>query len=27
MLADAPLTTILPVIDMARARAFYEKKL
>jgi predicted enzyme related to lactoylglutathione lyase len=27
MLADAPLTTILPVIDLARARAFYEKKL
>ena len=27
MLANAPLTTILPVIDLARARAFYEKKL
>jgi predicted enzyme related to lactoylglutathione lyase len=27
MLADAPLTTILPVIDLARARAFYENKL
>ena len=27
MLADAPLTTILPVMDLARARAFYEKKL
>ena len=27
MLADAPLTTILPVLDLARARAFYEQKL
>ena len=27
MLADAPLTTILPVVDLARARAFYEQKL
>jgi predicted enzyme related to lactoylglutathione lyase len=27
MLANAPLTTILPVMDMTRARAFYEKKL
>ena len=27
MLANAPLTTILPVMDLARARAFYEKKL
>ncbi len=25
MLADAPVTTMLPVIDMARAREFYEK--
>lgn len=24
MLTDAPVTTMLPVIDMARARAFYE---
>lgn len=27
MLANAPLTTILPVIDMVRARVFYEQKL
>jgi catechol 2,3-dioxygenase-like lactoylglutathione lyase family enzyme len=27
MLATAPLTTILPVIDMQRARDFYENKL
>jgi predicted enzyme related to lactoylglutathione lyase len=27
MLKNAPLTTILPVIDMARARDFYENKL
>ncbi len=27
MLTDAPVTTILPVIDMQRAREFYEKKL
>ena len=27
MLAQAPLTTILPVVDLARARAFYEEKL
>ena len=27
MLADSPMTTILPVVDLARARAFYEKKL
>jgi len=27
MLATAPLTTILPVIDMQRARDFYESKL
>jgi catechol 2,3-dioxygenase-like lactoylglutathione lyase family enzyme len=27
MLADAPLTTILPVVDLARARAFYEQRL
>jgi len=27
MLANCPVTTILPVIDMPRARAFYEKKL
>ncbi|MBI4984999.1 MAG: VOC family protein [Rhodocyclales bacterium] len=27
MLADAPVTTILPVMDLARARAFYEEKL
>jgi predicted enzyme related to lactoylglutathione lyase len=27
MLADAPLTTILPVLDLARARTFYEQKL
>ena len=27
MLANAPLTTILPVVDLARARAFYEQKL
>ena len=27
MLTDAPLTTILPVLDLARARAFYEQKL
>ena len=27
MLADAPVTTILPIVDMARARAFYEGKL
>ena len=27
MLENAPLTTILPVIDMQRARGFYEKKL
>jgi predicted enzyme related to lactoylglutathione lyase len=27
MLANAPLTTILPVVDLQRARAFYEQKL
>jgi catechol 2,3-dioxygenase-like lactoylglutathione lyase family enzyme len=27
MLTDSPMTTILPVVDMARARAFYEGKL
>ena len=27
MLADAPMTTILPVTDMPRARNFYESKL
>jgi catechol 2,3-dioxygenase-like lactoylglutathione lyase family enzyme len=27
MLTDAPVTTILPVIDMNRARDFYENKL
>lgn len=27
MLAKSPMTTILPVMDMARARAFYETKL
>ncbi|RPH73005.1 MAG: VOC family protein [Myxococcaceae bacterium] len=27
MLADAPLTTILPVLDLARARTFYEQRL
>ena len=27
MLARAPVTTILPVIDMDRAREFYERKL
>ena len=27
MLEKAPMTTILPVIDMQRARGFYEKKL
>lgn len=27
MLANAPVTTILPVIDMVRARAFYETRL
>ena len=27
MLADAPLTTILPVVDLVRARLFYEQKL
>ena len=27
MLQSAPVTTILPVIDMQRAREFYEKKL
>jgi predicted enzyme related to lactoylglutathione lyase len=27
MLANTPLTTILPVVDLARARAFYEQKL
>ncbi len=27
MLSNAPVTTILPVIDMARARDFYEHKL
>lgn len=27
MLANAPLTTMLPVIDLARARNFYEEKL
>jgi catechol 2,3-dioxygenase-like lactoylglutathione lyase family enzyme len=27
MLADAPVTTILPVKDMQRARDFYERKL
>jgi predicted enzyme related to lactoylglutathione lyase len=27
MLARAPMTTILPVVDMARAREFYEKRL
>ena len=27
MLTDAPVTTMLPVVDMARARAFYEGRL
>jgi predicted enzyme related to lactoylglutathione lyase len=27
MLANAPVTTILPVVNMQRARDFYEKKL
>ena len=27
MLSKAPVTTILPVIDMNRAREFYERKL
>jgi len=27
MLADAPVMTMLPVVDMDRARAFYEDKL
>ena len=27
MLSNAPVTTILPVVDMQRARDFYEKKL
>jgi len=27
MLADSPVTTILPVMDMNRARDFYERKL
>jgi len=27
MLENVPMTTILPVIDMQRARGFYEKKL
>lgn len=27
MLARAPMTTILPVVDLARAREFYEKRL
>ena len=27
MLATSPMTTILPVVDLARARAFYETKL
>jgi catechol 2,3-dioxygenase-like lactoylglutathione lyase family enzyme len=27
MLANVPLTTILPVVDLPRARAFYEQKL
>lgn len=27
MLTNAPVTTILPVMDMTRARDFYEKKL
>ena len=27
MLTRAPMTTILPVVDMARAREFYEKRL
>lgn len=27
MLADVPMTTILPVVDLARARVFYEQKL
>lgn len=27
MLADAPVTTILPVMDLPRAREFYEDKL
>jgi len=27
MLSKAPVTTILPVIDMSRAREFYERKL
>jgi predicted enzyme related to lactoylglutathione lyase len=27
MLTDAPVTTMLPVKDLARAREFYEKKL
>ena len=27
MLANAPVTTMLPVIDLARARHFYEQKL
>ncbi len=27
MLTNAPLTTILPIVDMSRARDFYENKL
>ena len=27
MLTEAPVTTMLPVVDMARARAFYEGRL
>ncbi|HRP97897.1 MAG TPA: VOC family protein [Rhodocyclaceae bacterium] len=27
MLANAPMTTILPVVDLPRAREFYERKL
>lgn len=27
MLTHTPMTTILPVVDLARARAFYEQKL
>ncbi len=27
MLTDAPLTTLLPVVDVQRARDFYERKL
>lgn len=27
MLANSPMTTILPVVDLPRARAFYESKL